>query len=162
LLEAKTNKDYQALQMQIQADEKARSCLDDEALEAIERAEKFAETIPEEAAKLQKLKDVFNTTKERFLAEKPDIELQIKNNTAELEIEETKLPREFSEVYNRLVRSAGGTEALAVVVDQKFCESCNHQIPINSLAQLLAKKPVVCSSCARLLYLPKNFEFDKG
>lgn len=163
LLEAKTNKEYSALQLQIKADEQARSVLDDEALEAIEKAEKFASTVPAIEAELKKVQELFNTTKERFIAEKPNIERQIKEYTAELLQEETQLPRDFREIYERLVRSMNdGSEVLAVVVNQKFCGGCNHQVPINSLAQILAKKPVVCSSCARLLYLPENFEFDKG
>jgi predicted nucleic acid-binding Zn-ribbon protein len=162
LLESKSNKEYSALQMQIKADEQARSVLDDEAFEVIEKAEKFAETLPPLETELKKLQDVFNATKEKFLKEKPGIEGQIAEYAADLHQEEVKLPREFHEVYDRLVRSTGGAESLAVVAGQKFCGGCNQQVPINSLAQIMAKKPVQCSSCARLLYLPPDFEFDKG
>ena len=162
LLEAKSNKEYSALQLQIKADEQARNVLDDEALEAIDQSERFATTIPPVEAELKKTQELFSTTKERFLADKPGIELKIKEYTTDLQQEETKLPRDFREIYDRLVRSANDSDVLAVVANQKFCGSCNHQVPINSLAQILAKKPIVCSSCARLLYLPEDFEFDKG
>jgi predicted nucleic acid-binding Zn-ribbon protein len=162
LQESKTNKEYQALQLQIQADEAARSVLDDEALEAIEKAEQFAEKIPAAEADIQKARETFETSRQRFAAEKPEIESEIAELSKRLESEEAKLPREFREVYNRLVRSVGGSEALAVVEQQKFCGGCNHQIPINSLAQILAKKPVTCSSCSKLLYVPADFVFDKG
>lgn len=162
LQEAKTNKEYQALQLQIQADEGARGPLDDAALDAMEKAEKFAKNFPIADAEVQKAQELYDTTKQKFLAEKPQIESEIADYQAELQAEEVKLPKEFREVYDRLIRSVGGTNALAVVENQKYCGGCNHQIPVNSLAHILSKKPVVCSSCARLLYVPTDFEFDKG
>ena len=162
LQEAKTNKEYQALLLQIQADEAARNALDEEALEAIDKAEKFAANFLPVEAELKKAQELYETTKKKFLAEKPQIESEIADYHQQLQAEEVKLPREFREIYDRLVRSAGGANALAVVEQQKYCGGCNHQIPVNSLAQILAKKPIVCSSCARLLYVPADFQFDKG
>jgi len=162
LQEAKTNKDYQALQLQIQADEAARGVLDDGALEAMEKAEKFTKNFPPIEAEIKKAEELHETTKKKFLTEKPHIESEIADYNEQLRAEETKLPRDFREVYDRLVRSVGGFDALAVVENQKYCGGCNHQIPVNSLAHILAKKPVTCSSCARLLYVPVDFEFDKG
>lgn len=162
LQEAKTNKEYQALQMQIKADEAARGVLDDEALEAIEKVETYAENIPEAEAELRKVQELYEKTKGKFFEEKPGIEAEIEKFNALLKEEEVKLPRDFKEIYERLLRSVGGNEALAVVVNQKYCGGCNHQIPINSLAQILQKRPITCSSCARLLYVPEDFIFDKG
>jgi predicted nucleic acid-binding Zn-ribbon protein len=162
LQESKSNKEYQALQLQIKADEAARSVLDDEALEAIEKAEQYAVNIPTAEAELKKAGELYETTKKKFAEDKPQIEAKIIHFQQLLESEEVKLPRDFREIYNRLVRSVGGNEALAVVENQKYCGGCNHQIPINSLAQILQKKPITCSSCARLLYVPKDFVFDKG
>jgi len=162
LQEAKTNKDYQALQLQIQADEKARDVLDVEALESMEKAEKFAKNFSPVEEEIKKAQELFDTTQKKFLAEKPHIESEIADYTAQLRTEEAKLPKEFREVYDRLIRNVGGHKALAVVEDQKYCGGCNHQIPVNSLAHILAKKPITCSSCARLLYVPADFQFDKG
>lgn len=162
LSEAKTNKEYQALQLQIKADEAARSVLDDEALEAYEKAEKFADKFPPIEAELTKTKELFENTKKRFLAEKPGIDAEIVKCSKQLQEAEEELPRDFREIYDRLVRSVGGANALAVVENQKYCGGCNHQIPINSLAMILQKKPITCSSCARLLYVEEGYVFDKG
>ena len=162
LQEAKTNKEYQALLLQIQTDEAARGVLDDAALEAIDKAERFEPNFPPVEAELKKAQELYETTKKKFLADKPHIESEIADYNTQLQAEETNLPQAFREVYDRLVRSVGGVNALAVVEQQKYCGGCNHQIPVNSLAQILAKKPIVCSSCARLLYVPADFEFDKG
>ena len=162
LQEAKTNKEYQALQLQIQADEAARGPLDDAALEAMDKAEKFAKNFPSAEAEVTKAQELYDTTKRKFFEEKPHIESEIADYNVQLQAEEVKLPKEFRDVYDRLIRSVGGANALAVVENQKYCGGCNHQIPVNSLAHILSKKPVVCSSCARLLYVPTDFEFDKG
>ena len=162
LQEAKTNKEYQALQIQIQADEKVRGVLDDEALEAMEKADRFALNFPPVEAEIKKAQELYETTNKKFLADRPQIESEIAEYNKDLQAEEAKMPKEFREVYGRLVRNVGGYDALAVVEDQKYCGGCNHQIPVNSLAHILAKKPVTCSSCARLLYVPVDFTFDKG
>lgn len=162
LQEAKSNKEYQALQLQIKADEAARGVLDDEALEAIEKAEKFEVNVPPAEAELKKAQDLFQQTKTKFYEEKPGIEAEIKRYETLLAGEEVKLPRNFRDIYDRLIRSVGGHDALASVENQKYCGGCNHQIPINSLAQILQQVPITCSSCARLLYVPKDFVFDKG
>ena len=162
LSESKNNKEYQALQHQIKADEAARSILDDEALDAIDKAEKFTENFPKVEAELAKAEELFDNTKKKHLTEKPDIEAEIAKLGDQLKEAEVELPREFREIYDRLVRSVGGENALAIVEDQKYCGGCNYQIPINSLAMILQRKPITCSSCARLLYVGENFVFDKG
>ncbi|MDR3181875.1 MAG: hypothetical protein LBT89_02980 [Planctomycetaceae bacterium] len=162
LAEAKTNKDYQALQIQIEAALRSRSDLDDTALEAIDRAEKFAENVPPAENEVKKAEELYEATKKKFQADKPALESEIAELTKQLHAIEAKLPREFREIYDRLVRTNGGNEALAIVANNKYCGGCNLQVPINSLAQIVAKKPIVCSSCARLLYIPEDYEFDKG
>ncbi len=162
LQEAKTNKEYEALQLQIKADEAARGVLDDEALEALDKAENFEKTIPPVELELKKIRDLFQQTKQKLETDKPGVEADIKRYAVQLTEMEAQLPREFREIYDRLIRSVGGYEALGKVENQKFCGGCNHQIPINSLAQILQNKPIVCSSCGRLLYVPKDYVFDKG
>ncbi len=162
LQEAKSNKEYQALQLQIKADEAARGVLDDEALEAIDQAETFAKRFPAVEEELKKTQELYAATKQKITEEKPGVEADIESCNAQLAAEESLLPQEFREIYDRLVRHVGGPEALAVVQNQKFCGGCNQQIPINSLALMLQGKAMACTSCARLLYLPEDFVFDKG
>ena len=162
LQEAKTNKEYQALQLQIETDEMTRGALDDLALEAMEKAEQFTKNFLPVEAEIKKAQELYDTTKQKFFSEKHHIESEIVEYNKQLQTEESKMPKDFRIVYDRLIHSVGGTNALAVVEDQKYCGGCNHQIPVNSLAHILAKKPVTCSSCARLLYVPADFQFDKG
>ncbi len=162
LSEAKTNKEYQALKSQIATDETASAVLAEEALEAMEISEKFRETVAAAEAEVAKAQQLFEKTRKTFAEEEPSIRAEIERCTTELNGAESELSRDFREIYNRLVRSHGGDAALALVVNRKFCGGCNQTLPIHFIAQVIQGKPICCSSCGRLLYVPDDFEFEKG
>lgn len=162
LSEAKTNKEYQALQSQIAADETANSVLADETLEAIEKAEKCLPAVTAAEEELKKGESLLEATRQTVALEEPAIRADIARFSEELHALEKELPSEFREIYGRLVHHFEGPERLAVIVKQKFCGGCNQQVPINSLAQILQKKPITCSCCGRLLFVPEDYVFDRG
>ncbi len=159
LAESKNNKEFQALKAQIAADEEANSQLADEVLEAMDVSEKFVETVRAAEEEFNKTVRLYETTKKQFQAEEPTIQADIQKYTEELKEAETGLSREFREVYERLVKSHGGDQALSVVTNQKYCGGCNQTLPINSIAQVIQGRPVPCSSCGRLLYVPEGYQF---
>ena len=162
LSEAKTNKEFQALKSQIAADEEANSSLADEVLQAMEASEQYEQTVRDAEAELQKTILLFEKTKQQIQAEEPTIRSDIQNYTEQLKAAESELSRDFREVYDRLVKSHGGDQALSVITNQKFCGGCNQTLPINFIAKVMQGQPVPCSSCGRLLYVPENYEFAKG
>ncbi len=162
LQEAKSNKEFQALQVQIKADEVANSVLADETLEAMEKAEKYMPNIAAAEVELRKAAEQLEGGKKTFALEEPVIQADVERVNAELRTYEKRLPRDFVELYARLVKHLGGPESLAVVVKNKFCGGCNQQIPINALAQILEEKPITCGSCGRLLFVPEDFKFGRG
>ena len=155
--EAKNNKEFQALKLQIQADEAANSVLADEALEAIEKADNFMPHIEAAEKELQAAQDLWKKTQESIEKELPLVEADIVRCSDRLKIVEQKVPKEFKDIYLRLARSMGGEQALAWVTDGNFCGGCRQLIPINFVAQVVQGKPVTCKSCGRLLYAPKGF-----
>ncbi|HBT77310.1 MAG TPA: hypothetical protein DEB39_10410 [Planctomycetaceae bacterium] len=161
LAEAKTNKEFQALKKQIEADEVANSVLADETLEAMEKADKGSPKVTEAETELRKGIVLAEDAKKLFAQEEPVIRADIERLAAELKTFEKQLPSDFREVYDRLIGHNGGEEAIAVVVKNKYCGGCNQQVPINSLAQILQMKPITCSCCGRLLFVPEDFVFEK-
>jgi len=155
--EAKTNKEFEALKLQVQADEASNGILADEAFLAIEKAEKFAPNIVSIEQELQAAHELLEKTQVLFAAESPIIAADIARCSARLKEAEDKLPQDFRETYLRLARSMGGEQSLAGVYDQKFCSGCRQSIPINVIAQVLHDKPVTCKSCGRLLYITEDF-----
>ena len=162
LSEAKTNKEFQALKSQIAVDEEASSLFADEVLEAMEASEQYEQTVRDAETELQKTIQLFEKTKQQIQTEEPTIRGDIQNYTEQLKTAESELNRDFHEVYDRLVKSHGGDQALSVITNQKFCGGCNQTIPINFIAKVLQGLPVPCSSCGRLLYVPEGYQFAKG
>ena len=162
LAESKNNKEFQALKLQIAADEAANAVLADETLEAMEIAEKYNDTVVAAEAELKKSIELYNATKKSFLEEEPTIRADFARCSDELKAAEGELSKDFRECYERLVRSHGGGEALAVITNKNFCGGCNQTLPINSIAMVIQGKPITCNSCGRLLYAPDGYQFDKG
>lgn len=162
LLEAKTNKEYIALKQQIAADEAANSVLADEVLEAMEKSEAFKVNPEKALAELKKAEEMYHSTKALFAQDEPLVKADIERLRGLLKESERELPQDFKEPYERLVRSLGGSEALAIVRNQKFCGGCNRQVAINLLARVVQKKFVTCATCGRILYIPEDFVFEKN
>lgn len=155
--EAKTNKEFLALKMQVEADEAVNSSLADEAIAAMETAEEFAPNISAVEKELQTANEMLAKTQIVTAEDSPMIEADIARCSALLTASEQYLPQGFREIYTRLAHSMGGEQALAQIDDQKYCGGCRHLIPIHFIAQVLHGKPVTCKSCGRLLYIPEGF-----
>ena len=155
--EAKTNKEFQALKLQVEVDEAANGTLADEALEAMEKAEKFAPNITSVEQELEAANEMLAKTQSVIAEESPVIEADIVRCSARLTEAERNLPQDFREIYLRLSKSMGGEQSMAHIYDQNFCGGCRQSIPINFIAQVLHGKPVTCKSCGRLLYIPEGF-----
>jgi len=155
--EAKTNKEYQALKLQVEADEASNGALADETLLAMEKAEKFAPNITSIEQELGAANEMLAKTQSKVTEESPMIEADIVRCSTRLKEAESKLPKDFKDIYSRLAKSMGGEQSLAQIYDQNFCGGCRQSIPINFIAQVLHGKPVTCKSCGRLLYIPEGY-----
>lgn len=162
LSESKNNKEYQALKQQIAADEESASHLADEVLEAMEICDEHAKTIHEIEEELEKVSQLLESAKLRFEKDQPIIQQDIQTCSEELKQMESELSRDFREIYNQLVKFHGGDQALAIITNQKYCSGCNQTLPINSIAQVIQGRPITCSACGRLLYVPEGYQFEKG
>lgn len=153
LNEAKTNKEYQALRDQMDADKMAGSVLEDEILEQLAKIDERRiqlTTLEQEVEKARKDTKQFEQSVgdegERLTA---DIAM-IKQSLTEAE---NMLSGDAAEAYNRLVL-ARGADAMAAVYDDT-CDGCFTAITPQMNTELLMHKLVFCKSCGRLLYLGK-------
>ena len=158
LQEAKNNKEFQALKLQIGADEAANSILADETLEAMEKAEQFYPSVTEIEEELKKSLEIQEKTQKTIDSESPAIQADIERCQKLLEEAEKDIPFKYREPYRRLVQGLGGEQALAPISEQNFCGGCRQLIPINMVSQvLMGENPLLCKSCGRLLYTPEGF-----
>lgn len=147
---ASSNREYDIIKGQIDADIMANSVLEDEILEAMEK-------IDAEALKLQALEREVAAAEEtrKRLAEQVEAERpSLEHRAAELERQvlaaESKLPPAVADVYRRLVQ-AHGAGALAAVT-QKACGACNTTLSHQELIQLNTQEIIFCRACGRILY----------
>ncbi|MDR1491588.1 MAG: hypothetical protein LBT05_02525 [Planctomycetaceae bacterium] len=155
--EAKNNKEFQALKLQLSADEATDSALADEALAALEKTEKFALNVEAIEQELWQINETLKKTQESFSKEVPAIQENVARCSERLKEEEKKLSGDFLSIYHRLTRTMGGDQALASIAGEQFCGGCRQIVPINFIAQVVQGKPVTCKSCGRLLYVPEGF-----
>jgi uncharacterized protein len=150
---ATSNREYQLLLEQIAADDMARSVLEDEILEALEKVDAFQQNIADAEAALAAAKQKAAEVQAEVADAQPSLQTDIARLEAELHQSEATLPGEIRDLYNRIVRQKG-EDALAIIEGQ-CCGGCNQQIPLNSCNMVILGQPVGCKTCGRLLYLPE-------
>ncbi len=155
LMESKSNKEYQLLLEQIKADEMANSVLTDEILEEMERLDQLKADIAATMQEVAKAVRELEEAREQVAAAEPKLRAEIDGLNRERALYEEKLPPDFRETYERVVRSKA-EDGLAPV-DGQYCGGCHQQVPLNSINSLMLGQPITCRSCGRLLYLPENY-----
>ncbi len=147
---AGTNREYEILQGQIEADTVAKSVLEDEIIELLDRVEAVQRDIAkskEAVVQLQVELRQFTTDFESTLG-------GLKEREAALEVRvaaaEKPLPAEIRAPYLRLVQ-AYGANALADA-NSGSCSECFVNLTSQNKVRLNGGTPLLCPSCGRLLY----------
>lgn len=150
---AKGNREYQALKDQIAADTQANLVSSDEILESLEQVDRltglthgFEERVQmteNEAKKLEASIDERKAILETDLA-------RISNDLVETE---SRLTGELKKTYQQLVKLRA-EDALAPL-EGKACGGCNTSLSPRIIDRLRMNEPMVCTSCACLIYPPE-------
>lgn len=147
---AANNREYEALRSQIAADTMAKSVLEDEILEALEKLD--AAQIDVKKAELDIT--TIETELQTLIAEVNANEAGLKDQAAALQRDvseaEKILPPDIVPQYRRLVQ-AYGADALAPVVN-KSCSECYVSLTAQVYLELRAGKVKFCT-CGRLMYV---------
>jgi predicted nucleic acid-binding Zn-ribbon protein len=154
LNEAQSNREYQALNEQIAADNMAKSVLEDEILEALGKIDELQAAAGQADQRLARAKDELAKVEANMRAAAERIQADLVRLEADLGTTEASLPGELRDVYLRAIKSKGSDGMAQVEGD--CCGGCNQQIPPNRINQLYLHQAVLCASCGRLLYLPED------
>ncbi len=145
-----TNKEYEILSMQIEADRMANSVLENEILEALENVDDCQRQIAARAAKCVELEKQVEETRRQV----DSVRQGLAESAAEIERQliekETGLPDVIRDAYRRLV-SAHGAAALTSV-EKDACTECYSIVSPQERVQLNTHKIVFCRSCGRIMY----------
>ena len=151
LNQATSNREFDIIKSQIDADTMANSVLEDEILEALEKIDQMQATIGQAQAEYDaQQKDAERLTGEIAAAE-PDLKRQAEALSRSLKTAESVLPGNVMETYRRLVQATWRMCALAVVAN-KACSACNEILSQQQQVQVRSSQFVFCRSCGRILY----------
>ena len=145
-----TNKEFEIIKQQIDADTMANSVLEDEILEALEKIDKAEQKVADITQKKETAVEDERKTKAEVESRLPQQRDKVDELEAALKAGESQLPGQVAAIYKRLVEAHGAT-ALAEF-DGTICTACNAILIPNMRVELNVGKFVFCRSCGRLLY----------
>lgn len=150
---AANNREYEALRSQIAADTMAKSVLEDEILEALEKVD----AVQIEVKKVELEQTKVEGEIQQLKAEVQAKEAGLKEQAAALEVQvaeaEKILPPDIIPQYRRLVQ-AYGANALAPVLN-KSCSECYVSLTAQLFLELKSGKVKFCT-CGRLMYVAED------
>lgn len=147
---ASSNREYDIIKSQIDADTMANSVLEDEILEALEKVDRTAEAIATCEAELSAAREEEQALSQKVTAAEPGLREEANRLEGALAAAERELPAAILDRYRRLV-GAHGADALAAV-EEKTCTACYTLLSPNECVELNVGKTLFCRSCGRLLY----------
>ncbi|HWL08556.1 MAG TPA: hypothetical protein VNQ76_09135 [Planctomicrobium sp.] len=147
---ASSNREYDIIRGQIDADLAAKAVLEDEILEWLDRVDGVQKNIvdtKERVKTMQAESREFATDFETKAVELQQREAALKKSISETEV---IVPNEMKAQYQRLVE-AYGAEAMASS-ENGVCNQCFVSLTSQNKVQLNSGKLMFCSVCGRLLY----------
>lgn len=149
-----SNREYDILRGQIDADTMAKSVLEDEILESLESVDRGQAELKafeqEVAAAEAELKKFVQQIEQKI----PGLKQQAEQLNSEVAAAETFLPDEVAGYYRRLVQ-VHGADALAAV-ENKSCSNCFVKLTQQMIVEINSGRLLFCKSCGRLLYMPSK------
>ena len=155
LNQATSNREYDILKGQIEADTVAKSVLEDEIIEQLDKVDRLkAEIVESEATKSQRIAD-----RDAFAAKFEQEAVGLREKRAGLDKQigqsENFLSGDKAGRYRRLVETYGGHASMASV-EENACSNCRVTITSQHRMELRMGEIIFCSTCGRLLYQPKR------
>lgn len=148
---ANSNREYDIIRSQIDADTMAKSVLEDEILETLELVDAAQVEVGRINEEIQKLEADVQKHLADVEAQVPGLKSSVDALKQQIAEYEKFLPSEVATMYRRLV-TAHGPEALAPV-ENGTCQFCNVRLLAQSRVELNSGKIIFCKNCGRLMYL---------
>ncbi|MGI8422802.1 MAG: zinc ribbon domain-containing protein [Chloroflexota bacterium] len=144
-------RDLQALQKDIEHDRERQAGLEEQALKAMETAEKAAAEVERVRGAVARVLGVVSTGKERQGNEREEAQEQLNRRLVQRERLAAGVPASALQLYDRLRKRTVDAIAVARVVQQR-CDGCQDNLPSAEIQRARhATTPVQCASCQRIL-----------
>ena len=155
IAQAKSNKEFQALQHEILSKEADNTRLEDAVLLEMQKSDKKKEERDAIAAEIRKAEKGFADECAARQKDLSEIGSTVQKLRKEREAATSDVPRDILAKYERLIQRRGQTAMVAVV--DGTCQGCFMKLRAETMAQLRKGADLVfCHSCARILYLEEE------
>ena len=151
LNQSASNREFDALRAQVEADEMANSVLEDEVLAAFEKLDRLKEEQTQFEAELTTLKAAETKLAQELAAAAAGLKAQVAEYEAQIAEAESIIPGEMELSYRRMVQ-VQGPDAFAEVEGNQ-CQNCFVSLPPQTLVELKAGKILFCKSCSKIMFL---------
>lgn len=158
LYSVKTNKEYDALQAEIQAQKNRISELEDAILQLISDAEAEQEALETIRGETESLIERFSEERTTLQSRLSAVDEDVAVKMDERKRMATRVENPVLKVYDRIRRNLRGMTV--VPVKKGACSGCFHVIPLQVVMQIRqGRKLVSCESCGRILILEEGLEY---
>ncbi len=150
--QARSNKEFQALQHEILSKEADNARLEEAVLQQLQKVDRQAEECEALAKDLKKAEAAAAQERSRLEKEQERLQREADKLRAERNFAGKDVNAEIFAKYERLIARRGQTAMVAV--SDETCQGCFMKLRPETMAQLRkASDLVICHSCGRILYL---------
>ena len=151
LNQAASNREFDIIRKQMEADTVANSVLEDEILDALEKVDAAHLAIKKLEEEIAQAQTEETRVSAQISAAQPGYQSRLAELQSAVANAESRLPENIVVPYRRLVQ-AYGPAALAEV-DGTACNSCYVNLPAQMVMQVRDGQVMFCKVCGRLLYM---------
>ena len=158
LYSVKTNKEYDALQMEIQAQKNRISELEDAILQLISEAEAEQETLETMRGETESLVERFGEERSALESRLSAVDEDVAVKMDERKRMAMRVENRVLKVYDRIRRNLRGMTV--VPVKKGACSGCFYVIPLQVVMQIRqGRRLISCESCGRILIMEDGLEY---
>lgn len=152
LYQIKNNRDYKAMQHEIEGYRADKSVLEDRILAVLDEVEEKKKEIVKNKALLAEEEKKLNAEREKMKTELKEIEAKLSTLNTQRSEQASKIDKQILNKYERILK---GKDGLAMVpVREDACGGCHLNLPPQVINEINMKKDFIfCESCARILFI---------
>jgi len=152
LYQVKTNKEYTAIQQEIERAKADKSNVEDEIIKLFDEVDKENQDLGREKDALKVEEEKLNQEKSRLLKEAKEREGELAGLSQQRKALAEKIDKGLLGKYEKILKSKDGLALAAVKGDA--CQGCYRVMPPQVINEIRMKKELIyCGNCARILYI---------
>ena len=157
LFQIKTNKEYTALQHELEGFKADRSVLEDDVLLLLDHVQEAQRLVTQDKERLRQQEESLATTTAELDRQAQQVQHEVSGFEQQREQLAVHVPKELLETYERVLTNREGLALVPVANDA--CGGCHMALPPQVIHEArVAEKLMRCGNCARLLFWPGDAE----